>query len=529
MRFVRVSSIFFGSCLVAGNLASGSESGTSLHEIAVQESMVPIRPGELGKSPFWNGSARQFTTVPAFDFKPIAGSTGYRFVLEDGTTSHTFESNAPWATLQPVWDQLSAGLTTVTVEALVKPHGRPIGLAGQRAFHRATVFNGPYGKPILPYAESARVALDGILREPFVQNWFATGEPDTSYPLYRYSSKVIGSLLTATALYVTQKPRPADADQALKIGSRAADYLISCSLPLGSPLAHCPPTYNRAPTTERENDNWSMLISPAEAGNGFLNLYEVTTEPRYLAAARHCADAYQRTQLTSGTWWLKIDNRTGKPLAPIELIPSNPILFLDRMIRIYGDTRYQATRDRAIEWMMRNPVRTFNWQAQFDDAKLRGAYENLGKHEACEFANYLFDLPGSDTAQLALAEELLRFAEDQFVTWENPPQLKLRSQNLKPEFWILPCSLEQYAMFEPISGSSAFMIMTYVRAYRVTGKPLYIAKAESLANALTVAQHMHNGRYPTRMVPQDLAYWVNSSVNCVRAMQMLAAARDGKQ
>src|SRR5207249_12146379 len=93
-----------------------------------------------------------------------------------------------------------------------------------------------------------------------------------------------------------------------------------------------------------------------------------------------------------------------------------------------------------------------------------------------------------------------------------------------------PCSAEQYAMFEPISGSSAFMIMSYIRAYQATGKTLYLAKAESLANALTLAQEHYRGRYPTRMYKtQDRTYWINSAVNTVRAMDMLAkAAQNGR-
>ena len=131
---------------------------------------------------------------------------------------------------------------------------------------------------------------------------------------------------------------------------------------------------------------------------------------------------------------------------------------------------------------------------------------------------------GRDAKKIALGEELLRFAEDQFVVWERPPaDLKVREDNLKPELWFTPCSLEQYAMFEPISGSSAWMMMTYLRAYDATGKAIYLAKAESLANALTAAQRHHHGRYPTRMVRRDLAYWINSTVNTIRAMNMLAA------
>ena len=108
--------------------------------------------------------------------------------------------------------------------------------------------------------------------------------------------------------------------------------------------------------------------------------------------------------------------------------------------------------------------------------------------------------------------------------WERPSSFKMPGNDLQPENWFTPCSMEQYAMFEPISGSSAFMIVAYVRAYQATHKTLYLAKAESLANALTEAQQFHRGRFPTRMVTQDRAYWVNSTVNTIRSLSLLAAA-----
>ena len=47
---------------------------------------------------------------------------------------------------------------------------------------------------------------------------------------------------------------------------------------------------------------------------------------------------------------------------------------------------------------MENPVRTFDWSAQFDDARQRKPYQNLSKHEACEFAGYLFARAGKDAS-----------------------------------------------------------------------------------------------------------------------------------
>jgi maltose/maltodextrin transport system substrate-binding protein len=285
-----------------------------------------------------------------------------------------------------------------------------------------------------------------------------------------------------------------------------------------------PPTYHGAALTDRENDNWTMMMTPAEAAQGYLDLYEATRDQKYRSAATRVAEGYARLQLPSGTWWLKVDNRTNDPLAPVELIPAEVIDFLERFSgQAKSSPQVAATLDRAVRWMMDNPLRTFSWQAQFDDAKLRDANQNLSKHEACMFAGYLFRHGGHDPAKIAAAEELLRFAEDQFVVWEMPPESSAKFASA--ENWFTPASAEQYTMFEPISGSSAFMIVAYVRAHQATGKALYLAKANSLANTLTLAQQHYRGRYPTRLYrSRDRTYWINSTVNTVRAMSMLAAA-----
>jgi maltose/maltodextrin transport system substrate-binding protein len=495
--------------------AVSAQTTQALRDRASADTLKPIRPGIPGKSPFWNGAARQFIWVPSFDFKSIDGASSYIFTIRTSTGGMLdFESPEPTATLARVWSRLPVGTTTVEVEAINK-NGDDLGTAGERTFHRAATFRGPYGSPVVPYDQSAQIALASAMKEPFVQAWRTTGKPDPSYPLYRYASKIIGALVSGCAMHASESPRPADADQSIKIARAAADYLISISGKAGTRLEYFPPTYHNAAPTARENDNWTMLISPAEACQGYLDLYDVTHDDKYLDAAQRIARTYAKLQLPSGTWHLKVDNRTNEPLAPIDLIPSVVIQFLDRMVTQYHFTEAQPALDKAVKWMMDNPVKTFDWKAQFDDAKLRGPYENLSKHEACLFAGYLFQ-----HNQIDLAKEILDFAEDQFVVWEQPPASSAKFQPL--ENWFIPCSCEQYAMFEPISGSSGFMIVAYVHAYDATKDPLYLAKAQSLANALTVAQSHYEGRYPTRMYKtKDRTYWINSTVNTARAMQML--------
>src|SRR5256885_7418327 len=110
------------------------------HQQAVEESLVPIRPGEPGNSPFWNAQARQFIWAPAFEFQAVHHAKTYRFTAtcEDGT-AHSFEAHEPSAPLTPIWKDLPIGATTLKVEGL-DDDGKIIGVAGERQFHSAAVF-----------------------------------------------------------------------------------------------------------------------------------------------------------------------------------------------------------------------------------------------------------------------------------------------------------------------------------------------------------------------------------------------------
>jgi maltose/maltodextrin transport system substrate-binding protein len=162
-------------------------------------------------------------------------------------------------------------------------------------------------------------------------------------------------------------------------------------------------------------------------------------------------------------------------------------------------------REKAIVWVMQNPVRTWNWQGQFEDVKPLPPYENLTKHDAGAFAIHLLQTAASDPAKRALALDLLRFAEDQFVMWAQPPTANPKEQNpdgeagAKSKTWLLPCVLEQYRCYAPVNASSAKLIRMYLAAYRATGDRLHLEKAKALAATLTRTQSNKKapGRYQT--------------------------------
>jgi len=65
------------------------------------------------------------------------------------------------------------------------------------------------------------------------------------------------------------------------------------------------------------------------------------------------------------------------------------------------------------------------------------------------------------------------------------------------------------------------MIDTYLEAYKATKKEIYLAKAKSIANALTLVQKEHNGDYPTMFTKYDMNFWLNSVVYPAKVMMKL--------
>jgi maltose/maltodextrin transport system substrate-binding protein len=478
-----------------------------------EEYLTPIRPGIPGKSPFWNGHAFRFMYVPSFGLSEVKGAESYRFVCktEEGD-EYAFTSHEPWAPLTPVWEQIPVGNISLTVEGL-DAAGDAVGTAGSRTFYRAAGFSGSSRAPACGYAESARRALDYLYSRPHYQRWLTQGDPDPAYELYCYPSKIVGAVIRSMAIYseVCEKP------DALDIAVRAAEYLIGISEPAGAPFEFFPPTYADDRETDRYMDKGQiMMIYPAEAAAAYLRLHDARPENRFLEAAERIADTYVMHQLPSGSWPLKTMTATGERASDNECMPTGIISLFEKLITGHGRSRFAQSRDAAFQWMCDNPLRDFHWEGQFEDSPLSKDYSNLAKGHATAVACYLLDHTGDDAGYADLAEEILRFAEDQFVVWERPAP----DHTCDPPSWITPCSLEQYKCYIPIGASTAIMISAWVKAHSVTGKDIYIEKARAMADTVTVVQDTETGRYPTYWYTEALGKegWINCATYVASTM-----------
>jgi maltose/maltodextrin transport system substrate-binding protein len=497
--------------------------------------MIPVHPGQPGVRPFWNKFSRRFIYPPAFAFEEVEGANRYRFTalsLPDSET-YTFEAEKPWVPITRLWSELPCSDVVLTVEGLVSSGPDTAILSGTRQFVKSPPFDGPYGTPAYDYGESGRRCLGDLLAQPKIQHWLTANEPDPSYPLWVHPSKMVRGIIQGMVLYSRLTPRPEDADQALEVAVRAARFLLSLSELPGTPLAAWPPTFwdgvdgDIHPVYAGEH----MGLEPAEVAQAYLDLFDAIGDTLYFRAARGIADTYVRRQRVDGTWYQLFETETGNPAKPHLLVPVSVINLFDRFAEQYGTSDYLRARTGALEWCMAHPVRTFSWEAQYEDTRPRERYKNLSHREPLMLAMVLFGEHPGDPDMVSEAEELIRFAEDQFVVWEiSDPITRARLfrpgsrwNGNDPYFgsdWFVPSAAEQYVFFTPISAATSFFIDAYVEAFTSTGKREYLAKAVSLANTITIAQRYWGGReIPTHMrkIMPELN-WINVSVKAATSL-----------
>lgn len=496
--------------------------------MALKASQDPVYPGIPGGRPFWNKHASRFIYAPAFHFPRLSKAGSYQFTarVKGDSGRYVFQTSAPGNALSPIWAEMECGSVELVVEALDST-GALLDTVGRKSFLKSPPFNGPYNKPSYPYREAGRRSLHALLHQEKIQYWLEHSDPDPSYPLWVHPTKIMGAVATGLIHYAHYFPDASDVRMAEEMARIAADYLLEMREPSGSPLEYWPPTYwNGVPPENHPVYDYQLMTNyPAEGGMVFLDMYDVTGEKGYYHAAVRIADTYVHLQDSSGTWPQLYNTRTGEPVTANLLIPTMVVRFFDRLIQIYEEEQYRESRDRAFQWCLKNPVVTYNWQGQYEDTRPRKPYRNMTREEAAEMSILLFQASDEHPGYRDTAEELLRFAEDQFVVWDRrDPVLRtpwfpegspfLNTDPATGSDWFLPAALEQYLFYTPISRSNDTMVEAYRVAHEQTGHEIYRAKAVSLANTLTRAQAWHGGgEIPThlrRNLPEK--NWINCGV-----------------
>ena len=491
-------------------------------------------PGGVDGRPFWNINSSQFTFAPTLQFPRVPMGRAYLFNAEDKNGKlHTFKSDTPIASLAPIWGDIPEGFVTLKVEAL-DGNGRVLRLIGARSFYKCAPFpgRGAYEGKACSYRECALKALRFVYEDPMVQHWLKHGVPDPDYPHNAYPTKMIESIIKAMVHYA--KLEPSNAENALLLARRAADYLLSISFEDGHPLEGLPPTYSfKGLNAESVNKvapaaegclGTTMMIYPVSAGLGYLTLYEATKDEKYLSAALRIAEYYKATVLPCGSWYLLYDCESGKPLTNNICIEFRFIEFFRRLYEMTDNETWHTLEVNHYKYISEVCLKTYNWEGQFEDVKVSGNFQNLTHFAPNKMIGYISKYLADDEAMVAEAADLMRFVEDQFVVWgEYPlwnPEEKLGHRHT-------PAGLEQYFCYVPIDASAATIMNAFLDMYLLKKDRLYLEKAMTLGDAITRKQVPESGMIPTFWIGENCSeghrnFWINCQIGTAFYMMRLA-------
>ena len=525
---------------LAASCAALSAGAADLAALQSNDVATILWHGEDGTT-FWNGHSERFIYPPAFAFTNRADAARYRFTVTDhALNQHVFDAGSATASLAPVWAELPCeGFVRADCHALAAD-GSVLGPVGSRRFWKATPFEpGAYPPAARSYDEAAARAFAHTLdRHPALRTFVKTGRPDRTFIFSSYPSKMDSALVLGMVQFATL--RPDRRDDALKLARTAADYLISVMQPADAPLAFFTPTYEaqeNSPAAAKSYLGQNMLVYPAEVGRAFTALAGATGDDRYLDAAKKIASTYARLQGEDGTWYLKMWEKDGQPVAPNRLVPFEVIDFMETLHDATGEEAWRTVADRAFAYVERGPLTSWNWEGQFEDVAPSKPYHNLTMYGPCSTALYLLKRFPGDARRLAQARDLLRLAEDQFVMWRRPcyadgrgwraPYAAPNPKTMQTDYlswkWQ-PCVTEQYAWYLPVDASAGKLIETYLALYGATGNALDLAKARALGDAITRVQR-EDGSIPTQWAEYSVTHdadWLNCHLAAARALQALA-------
>lgn len=152
-----------------------------------------------------------------------------------------------------------------------------------------------------------------------------------------------------------------------------------------------------------------------EDGYGYLRLYEMTGNTKYLVAAIRCADAlaknYKPGDAEHSPWPVRCYARdgglNGPGMGPYSANVVEPIMLFDELMRLdLGNVSdYKKIRQAAWDWLQQFPMQNNVWVGYFEDVK--PSMGNMNQVIPLEYARYVLLHPEKDPEWREHARKLI--------------------------------------------------------------------------------------------------------------------------
>jgi hypothetical protein len=305
-----------------------------------------------------------------------------------------------------------------------------------------------------------------------------------------------------------------------------ADWNLAHSTPSAAAYSHLPySTYsNGKPGGSADKDN----IEPDKAaffGSAYLALHEVTSDKKYLDAAKAIADTLVRRQNKDGSWPFRVLPEDGNVYQAFGGAPVFFVQFFEDLLRREDAASYRRAHDRALRLMLERNVEQNLWGTYHEDVRLK-TEDKLSAEPMCFTAAYLFRHGKANPQYIEMGRRILSRLEERLVHTAGHPAAPA------------PAVSEQEGFEHMMPGHTARYCLALTALYKVTGDEAAKKKAISGINALTYMQseaglfrtyfQRVNERNPEKQRPNWYSQHLYTVCHVLEAMPSLVEIRNEK-
>lgn len=497
-QFLGKAGLAVGAAVLPTDLLKAAD--IALKPVLRDEEKEAVRWEVNLKQTGWNSYAPRYVYAPEWSWEPVKGAVAYciQFAGANDAKARNIRVSTPQYKMLGDWPQIDIGPVDMIAWA-VDAADKPLCSAWRKRFYKSPGFDGKEQEP-LNFQESIDHAMAYLLApardkvEKFEGDmprscWSSCEESMSgqrrlmAFPALHHPSFIFAYLDYALAF-----PDGKLSQTALKQAKQYGDWLLENRLPASWYCGLFPFSTIEQGRTEGYIEGKNItLFRAARVGEAMIALYRKFMNEKYLDYARHIADVFVDLQRADGSWPYRIDPKTGKT---VEVYTSNavtPARLFGLLEEIQPNEKYTRCREKAIAWVMANPVQNGRWQGMYEDIGAKIPYQNLEHWDTNEMIRYLVHNGDGESAKVA--ERLNHYIEDQFVLWQSTDRCV---SNRCPT----PTVMEQYACYVPMEVHTGMWIMSLLALHKATRKKDYLTKAVNAGNAIVLAQQK-TGAYST--------------------------------
>ncbi|MFH1613538.1 MAG: hypothetical protein ABIG61_00430 [Planctomycetota bacterium] len=391
-----------------------------------------------------------------------------------------------------VWEDVPAGFCKLRIEA-VNGDGRVLAVSPEYSFFKGKPFDDKKVSPLdyKPYVEKVINYVLGY-RTPFAYEpdlppylWHSStnewaGVSEGSYPL-QFEYVVEGYLKYYHWPYARRVEAAfADARQTAdwtlehRTGEKHAVVGLPCT------------TAVRGEIYGRKEGPRISLLGAAGIAKIYVWMYRETNEQKYLDAAVEVGEALLKFQNADGSWPWRIHIFSGEVTDTYTSMLIPFVTFYELLAQVKPDERYIQAKEKALKWILGNPVKTRRWEGYYcdDPGGKYEAYSEVSHLDAIWTAQYLLDHREEDSSYVSIAADICDWAEDHYIVHGKQLIWAKWTCAAQPN---TPAMIEKPSYRRTVTMHNANWIGLLLRLYEATGKKEYAHKAIATANALAKA------------------------------------------